>query len=217
MIKKYPNIILLGAPGSGKGTLAQMLVKELNYEHLSTGDMFRQTAKEDTPFGRNVKALMETGHLISDDITNEMTAQYINKMLKAKKHFILDGYPRTKNQAAYLEKIGDIDFLVIFMDISSELAIKRISGRRSCPNCHQVYNIFYAPSKSGNLCEKCGTELFCRKDDNAETAKNRFKVYINLTEPLIAYYKKKGNLVTLKVTEKTDVLKETLDIIKKFK
>ena len=205
MIKNLPNIILLGAPGSGKGTLAQNLVKELGYQHLSTGDMFRNTAKEDSDFGRKVKSLMETGNLISDDITNEMTAT-----------FILYGYPRTLNQAEYLAKLGEIPFIVIFMDIPMDLAIKRIAGRRSCPNCHQVYNIYFLTPKKANICDKCGTELISRKDDTVETAQNRFKVYQKLTEPLIAYYKSKNNLVTIKIDENTNVLAETKAILEKW-
>ena len=178
--------------------------------------MFRNTAKENTPLGKKIKVLMATGHLISDDITNEMASKFINKLVKAKKHFILDGYPRTLNQAKYLEKLGNIPFLVIYMNIPWELAAKRILGRRSCPKCGSIYNVFSMPPKKKGICDKCGTELISRKDDSVETAQNRFKIYINLTDPLIAYYKKKNMLATIKIDEKTNVYSKTLAIIKKW-
>ena len=216
MIKKYPNIILLGAPASGKGTLAADLVKECKYKHLSTGDMFRTTAKENTPLGKKVKVLMTTGNLIPDKITNEMAGKFITKLVKDKKHFILDGYPRTKNQAEYLEKLGKINFLVIFMDIPWKVAARRILGRRSCPKCGAIYNVFTKKPKKANICDKCNTTLVARKDDTIQTAQNRFKVYMNLTEPLIKLYKKQKILKTIKIDEHTDVLKETLKIISKW-
>ena len=134
MIKKMPNIVLLGAPGCGKGTLAKHLVKEMGYVHFSTGDMFREIIQTPTELGKKIKAIMDSGSLISDDITNEMIKTYIEKALKENKHFILDGYPRTINQAKYLKSILDID-LAIYLTISLETAVKRISGRVTCPKC----------------------------------------------------------------------------------
>ena len=216
MIKNQPNIILLGAPASGKGTLAKELVSELKYTHLSTGDMFRQITKGVTPLGKKVKALMSTGNLISDDITNELAGKFITKLVKAKKPFILDGYPRTKNQAAYLNKLGKINFLVIYLDIPWKLAAQRIVGRRSCPTCGAVYNVFSLPPKKKDVCDKCGSKLVTRKDDNIQTARNRYMIYLKQTQPLINLYKKQKILETIKISNKTNVLKETLAVIKKW-
>ena len=216
MIKKYPNIILLGAPGSGKGTLAAELVKTCGYKHLSTGDMFRQTAKSNTTFGKTVKVMMTTGNLIPDEITNEMAVKFITKLVKANKHFILDGYPRTKNQADYLKKLGKIDFVVIYMAIPWKVAARRILGRRSCLKCGAIFNIYTKQPKKSDICDKCGTTLVTRKDDTIETAQNRFKVYIKQTQPLIKLYRKQKILTTIKIDEKTVVVKKTLEIIKKW-
>ena len=218
MINKYPNIVFLGAPGSGKGTLAQDLVKELNYKHFSTGDMFRHTAKEDTALGRQIKVLMTTGNLISDDITNQMVEKYIKEAIAKNEHFILDGYPRTKNQAEFLKNIDPtLEFYVIYLDIDWSLAAKRIIGRLSCPNCHAVYNSFFKPPKETNKCDKCGSDLICRKDDHVETAQNRYKVYMQLTQPLIDYYKQNKNFYTIKIDENTNVYKQTLEILNQVK
>lgn len=208
--KQYKNLILLGAPGSGKGTLSEQLVNELKYNHYSTGDLFRATMKLDTPLAKQIKEVIASGKLMPDSITNEMIASYITNDIKNNNHFVLDGYPRTVDQADYLNKLTDID-LAIYLDIEETLAIKRIAGRRVCPNCGKVYNIYFANSQKDGICDVCNASLIQRKDDNEQTAKVRFDVYNKQTSVLIDYYKNKGKLLTVKVDENT---KDLLNLIK---
>ena len=204
MIKKMPNIVLLGAPGCGKGTLAKHLVKEMGYVHFSTGDMFREIIQTPTELGKKIKAIMDSGSLISDDITNEMIKTYIEKALKENKHFILDGYPRTIN-------------LAIYLTISLETAVKRISGRVTCPKCGAIFNKYFKPTKVENVCDICGSQLKTRADDNAETAKKRYEVYIQNTEPLINLYKEEKVLVEVDADKESSdkILLEVEQILKK--
>ena len=216
MIKRMPNIVLLGAPGCGKGTLAKHLVKEMGYVHFSTGDMFREIIQTPTELGKKIKAIMDSGSLISDDITNEMIKTYIEKALKENKHFILDGYPRTINQAKYLKSILDID-LAIYLTISLETSVKRISGRVTCPKCGAIFNKYFKPTKVENVCDICGSQLKTRADDNAETAKKRYEVYIQNTEPLINLYKEEKVLVEVDADKESSdkILLEVEQILKK--
>lgn len=202
MIKNnhLPNIVLLGAPGSGKGTLAQQLVSKFHYQHLSTGDMFRETVKQNSPLAEKIKAIMARGELVHDDLVNQMIKTYIDRCIQNNTPFVLDGYPRTINQANYLKTICDIE-VVIYLDINEELAIKRIIGRRSCPQCHSVYNIYFKKPKHDNMCDNCHTTLIQRPDDSIELAKNRFKVYHEQTYGLVDYYQKQKKLITIKIVD----------------
>ena len=139
---RYPNIIFLGAPGSGKGTVAKQLVDKYGYLHLSAGDIFRQTLNQNTPLAEQVKEYIKQGKLVPDNFTNNMMKQYIISAINNNEHFILDGYPRTIDQAEFLKTICDID-LVVYLDISEDLATKRIIGRRNCPKCGEIYNIYF--------------------------------------------------------------------------
>lgn len=207
--KQYKNIILIGAPGSGKGTLSEQLISKLDYLHFSTGDMFRDTLRQKTPLAMQIKSVLMSGNLMPDAITNQMISSYITKAINDHQHFVLDGYPRTVAQATFLDKLTNID-LVIYLDISKDLAIKRISGRRVCPNCNRVYNIYFAPTRVEGKCDNCDTQLIQRKDDNELTAKTRFDVYNNQTAILVNYYEKQNKLLRIKIDENT---KDLLSLI----
>ena len=178
--------------------------------------MFREIIQTPTELGKKIKAIMDSGSLISDDITNEMIKTYIEKALKENKHFILDGYPRTINQAKYLKSILDID-LAIYLTISLETAVKRISGRVTCPKCGAIFNKYFKPTKVENVCDICGSQLKTRADDNAETAKKRYEVYIQNTEPLINLYKEEKVLVEVDADKESSdkILLEVEQILKK--
>lgn len=200
--KRLPNIIFLGAPGSGKGTVAKQLVEKYNYVHFSTGEMFRETMNIDSPLGAKIRLYMQQGKLIDDEITNSMIKSYLVNALASQKNFLLDGYPRTINQAEFLKTICDID-LVIYLDIDENIAIRRITGRRNCPQCGEIYNVFYKKPHRDGICDKCNSTLVQRKDDNIETATSRFNTYKTQTAPLIDYYTKANKLVAINVGEES--------------
>ena len=200
--KKLPNIIFLGAPGSGKGTVAKQLVEKYSYVHFSTGEMFRETMNLNTPLATKIRLHMQQGKLIDDDITNNMIKGYLVDAIASQKSFILDGYPRTIDQAEFLKTVCDID-LVIYLDIEENIAIKRITGRRNCPVCGEIYNIYFRKPHRDGICDKCNARLSQRKDDNVETAISRFNTYQKQTAPLIDYYSKLSKLVAIDVNDGT--------------
>lgn len=177
------KIILLGAPGSGKGTLAKQISRDYQIPQISTGDLFRAAVKEDTPLSSEIKSIMASGGLVPDEITVSMLAQRIAKD-DCKKGFILDGFPRSVNQALALEKITSIDSIIL-IDLDYETIIERLSGRRTCPTCSEIYN---TSSYSSDKCGKCGATLIQRDDDKPESIKHRLEVYDSITSPLINFY-----------------------------
>ena len=209
------NIILLGAPGAGKGTLASKLVDNYAFPHISTGDIFRENIKNQTEIGLLAKSYIDKGQLVPDEVTCKIVENRINKS-DCKDGYMLDGFPRTLVQAEALDKITKID-LVINIDVDFSLIMGRICGRRVCKACGETYHT----SKIGDstTCAKCGGELYQRKDDNPETVQSRLDVYTAQTTPLIEYYKKKGLLFSVvgnttpedvyeKVSEKLDSLRK---------
>lgn len=193
-------IIMLGAPGCGKGTQAKLLAEKLKIPHLSMGDMLREAVEKKTKVGRIAADYLKEGRLVPDEIINGIAEEQINSS-KFKNGFILDGYPRTLFQASafdeMLTKAGlEID-KVIYIYISLVEAIKRISGRRSCTNCKKVYHLEYNPPKSKLecICDDCGCQLQQRDDDREETVRKRFEIYEKNTLPLNGYYLKKGKLI----------------------
>lgn len=177
------KIILLGAPGSGKGTLAKKISKDFDIPQISTGDLFRAIVKENSPLAEKVKNIMASGGLVPDEVTVEIVKERIAKP-DCKKGFILDGFPRTIAQAKALEKISQIDS-VILVELANEVIIDRLSSRRTCPNCGEIYSIQDNPE---NVCKKCSTPLVQRDDDKPETIKHRLEVYEQNTSPLINFY-----------------------------
>lgn len=192
-------LILLGPPGAGKGSQAKKIVSDFGVTHISTGDIFRQNIKDQTELGKKVKAIIESGAYVSDEITNELVFdRLLNE--KSKNGFMLDGYPRNINQAkaldAWLSEHNKELTSVIYIKASNEVLIERISGRRICKNCGATYHIKNHPPKVEGICDICGGPLVQRPDDNEETALVRIEVYNKETSPLIEYYKETGKLAS---------------------
>ncbi len=187
------NIVLLGAPGAGKGTQAVKIAAEYNIPHISTGDIFRANIKNQTPLGIKVKAIIDAGNLVPDDLTCEIVKARLSESDCAN-GYILDGFPRTVAQAEALDTFSNVDTVLNF-DIDLSKLIKRISGRRVCSSCSAGYHI--DTLNGANTCSKCGSDLIIRPDDNEESVKTRLNVYTEKTAPLIEYYKKAGNLKTV--------------------
>ena len=188
MTKTY-HIIILGPQGSGKGTQADMLEKELGIVKISTGDIFRKNIKEQTELGKQVKEILDAGQLVPDELTNKIVEDRL-KQPDARSGFILDGFPRNLEQAKALDNMTEITH-VLEVWISDEEAVRRIGGRRSC-SCGAVYHLVYNPPKDPEKCDKCGEKLFIRDDDKEEAIKKRLEIYHEQTEPIVEHYKEKG-------------------------
>ncbi len=190
------RLILLGAPGAGKGTQGALLAKKHDLTKIATGDILRDAVRRDTALGRQARSYMDAGELVPDDLILEMVREVLRDQRDG---FVLDGFPRTLDQADGLARIlSDMEIeldAVVVLDVPEDVLVKRISGRRSCPECKQVYNVYFEPPLEEGRCDKCGGELVRRKDDDAETVKNRLEVYMRQTEPLIEFYKRSGTPV----------------------
>lgn len=208
------NIILLGAPGAGKGTQASKIVDAYRLPHISTGDIFRENIKNQTPIGLLAKSYTDRGALVPDEVTCKIVEERIGRA-DCKNGFMLDGFPRTIAQAEALDKITHID-LVINFDVDFSLLLDRLCGRRVCKDCGESYHITRLNGET--KCSRCGGELYQRKDDNPETVQSRLDVYSAQTAPLIEYYTKKGVIfnvdgsaapeeVNAKVSAKLDSMK----------
>ncbi len=189
------RIVLLGAPGAGKGTQAAKINKKFGVAHISTGDILRQNVKEQTELGIEAKGYMDRGELVPDELVIKLVADRLGKD-DLKTGFMLDGFPRTVDQAKELdsivEKLGyEID-AVINIDVDQSLLVERITGRRLCKDCKASYHISYQKPKKEGVCDECQGELIQRKDDTKETVENRLQVYNSQTEPLIKFYGDKG-------------------------
>jgi adenylate kinase len=214
------NAIIFGAPGSGKGTYASRLQAKLGVDVIAMGDIFREIMKEDTELGRKVKGYVEKGLLVPDDIVIEVLKQRLNKIPRGK-GFILDGYPRTLEQAKVLEKIAKIDVILLQM-VPDWIIIERLSTRRICKNCGAVYNIRFLKPKVDDVCDKCGGPLYQRSDDNPEVIKKRIQVYQEQTSPLLQHYKEKRvpfiiSSITALETQPETVLDEMIKELKRLK
>lgn len=188
------KLVLIGCPGAGKGTQAKKLSKHFNIAHISTGDLLREQMKLGTELGKKVSEIMNAGGLVSDDIVSAMLAERI-KADDCKNGYILDGYPRNVSQAEGLNAItGPLDKVICF-NVDDAVIVDRMTGRRGCPKCGQMFHIKYNPPKKDGTCDSCGEALIQRKDDNEETVVNRLKVYHETTAPVIDYYKNKGILL----------------------
>ena len=194
------NIVLLGAPGSGKGTQASRICGKYGIPHISTGDIFRENIKNQTPIGLEAKGYIDKGQLVPDEVTVKIVADRISKD-DCKNGYLLDGFPRTIAQAEKLDEIAKIT-AVVDIDVDTAKLTKRITGRRICSKCGESYHVDFI----GNVktCAKCGGELYVRADDNEETVQSRLKVYFAQTEPLISYYKQKGILRSVDGDDKVE-------------
>lgn len=203
------NIILLGPPGSGKGTLAGNIVKEHNIPHISTGDILRDNVKRETDLGMKAQEYMNRGDLVPDSLVVEIAIARL-KEDDCEDGFILDGFPRTVYQAEELRKFLEgegkkIDY-VFNLEAPKEMLVRRLIGRRVCRNCGAIYHVDHMKPKVEGVCDICGGELYQRKDDNRETVENRIDTHREQTEPLIDYYKNQGVLVQLDGSIDKDVL-----------
>ena len=198
------KIIMLGAPGAGKGTQAQMIADKFNIPHISTGDIFRANIKNGTELGKKAKEFMDKGLLVPDELTVQLLLDRVAND-DCKNGYVLDGFPRTIPQAdvldAELTKLGDkVDFAVN-VDVPDENIVRRMSGRRACLKCGATYHIEHIPPKKEGICDKCGAELTARADDNEETIKSRLETYFEQTSPLVNYYEEKGKLFSATVSK----------------
>ena len=198
------KIIMLGAPGAGKGTQAKMIADKYGLPHVSTGDIFRANLKEGTELGKKAKEYMDKGALVPDELTVEILLDRVAKD-DCSGGYVLDGFPRTIPQAEVLDseltKLGDAVDLAIDVEVPDENIVRRMSGRRACLKCGATYHVEYIPPKKEGICDDCGEPLVQRDDDKEETVKKRLSVYHEQTQPLIDYYTKKGILKTVDGTK----------------
>ena len=203
------KIIMLGAPGAGKGTQAKMIAEKYTIPHVSTGDIFRANIKNGTELGKQAKEYMDAGKLVPDELTVKILLDRVAQDDCAN-GYVLDGFPRTIPQAEVLEdalnKLGDkIDF-AINVDVPDENIVRRMSGRRACLKCGATYHIEHIPPKQEGICDTCGSELVLRDDDKPETVQSRLKVYHDQTQPLIDFYTERNILKTVDGTRDMKVV-----------
>lgn len=207
------NIILIAAPAAGKGTLSELLVSKYNYLHISTGDLLREASKEDSELGIKISNMLKNGDLVTDEIVFELLENRLSKD-DTLNGYILDGFPRTLEQAKIydemIKKLNKDLGIVVVLSTDYDTLMKRIVGRMLCKDCGSIYNTLTGVNtpKEENVCDKCGGSLYKRSDDNEESFKNRYETYLEKTEPLIDYYKEKGNLYFIDSSSKENMLKE---------
>ena len=211
------KIIMLGAPGAGKGTQAKQIAAKYEIPHISTGDIFRANIKEGTELGKKAKAFMDKGELVPDELTCDLVVDRISKP-DAAKGYVLDGFPRTIPQAEALDKtlkeLGQKIDYAINVEVPDENIVNRMSGRRACVDCGATYHIAYAPTSKEGICDKCGGGLILRDDDKPETVLKRLGVYHEQTQPLIDYYTEAGILKEVDGTiDINDVFAEIVKIL----
>ncbi len=191
------KIVMLGAPGAGKGTQAKMIADQYSIPHISTGDIFRANIKEGTELGKEAKSYMDKGQLVPDELTVKILLDRVAKE-DCKNGYVLDGFPRTIPQAEVLEdaltKLNDKIDYAINVEVPDENIVRRMSGRRACLSCGATYHIVHIPPKAEGVCDRCGKDLVLRDDDKEETVQKRLNVYHQQTQPLIDFYEKKGVL-----------------------
>ena len=201
---KIMKIVMLGAPGAGKGTQANMIAEKYNIPHISTGDIFRANIKNGTELGKEAKGYMDKGQLVPDELTVKLLLDRVAQA-DCKNGYVLDGFPRTIPQAEVLDseltKNGEKLDYAIDVDVPDENIIHRMGGRRACLKCGATYHVEYVPPKKEGICDVCGSELVLRDDDKPETVKNRLKVYHDQTQPLIEYYTKQNVLHSVDGTQ----------------
>ncbi|WP_406614285.1 adenylate kinase family protein [Mycoplasma corogypsi] len=213
MINK--NIIFMGMPGSGKGTVANILKNEINVIHLSTGDIFRNEIKNQTPLGTKVQQIVQSGGYVPDEITNAIVKQAIDKLNASNQQFILDGYPRTIEQAKFLSNEYGNNFYVIKLNVSTDAVLERLSGRRTCPKCATGYHVSFKQPKVAEHCDLDGEKLIIRADDQPEKVLHRLQVYNEQTTPLFNYYNELGLLFEIDASvSPQEVANQVLNIIK---
>ena len=208
------NLILLGAPGAGKGTQAEVICQHLSIPAISTGNMIREALKSGTEMGLKAKSFMDAGKLVPDEVVIGIVKERLAQD-DCKNGFVLDGFPRTIPQAEALDKMGIVIDKVIDIEVPDEKIVERMSGRRVCESCGASYHLLYKKPEKEGVCGKCGGALVQRKDDHPDTVKERLKVYHEQTEPLKAYYEKQGKLAVVEGQEDVaDTSRLTLEALK---
>ncbi|MBI5973391.1 adenylate kinase [Staphylococcus caledonicus] len=215
------NIILMGLPGAGKGTQASEIVKKFPIPHISTGDMFRKAIKDETDLGKEAKSYMDRGELVPDEVTVGIVKERISED-DAKKGFLLDGFPRTIDQAEALNEImselGRSIDAVINIEVPEEELMNRLTGRRICEKCGTTYHLVFNPPKVDGICDIDGGKLYQREDDNPETVSNRLSVNVKQSKPILEYYDNKGVLNNIDGAKDIDeVTKDVIDILNHLK
>jgi len=200
-------VILLGPPGVGKGTQGKLLCEAQDFEHVSTGDLLRSARRDGTPLGLEAKGFMDRGELVPDEIIVGMVREELQKA--PERNVVFDGFPRTVPQAEALSRelhdIGRQVSRVVVMNADDTILVRRLSGRRSCPEDGAVYNVYSSPPEQSGVCDRCGAELVHRRDDDPDTVQNRLDVYRKQTEPLISYYERKPTVPVVEVDGAQDV------------
>ena len=207
------KIVFMGPPGAGKGTQAEKIVENYQIPHISTGDMFRKAIKDQTELGMEAKRYMDQGALVPDHVTIGIVKDRLSES-DCKSGFLLDGFPRTVDQAKALDEIltsldSKIDY-VINIDVDLDILKERLTGRRICRSCGATYHMIFNPPKNADVCDKCGGELYQRKDDNEETVGNRLNVYVSQAKPLLDYYSLAGDLVNINGQQSIDLVFEEI-------
>ena len=208
MLKKK-NLIFLGAPGAGKGTISNVLIAKYGVAHISTGDILRAEVAQGTPAGQEAAVIMKAGKLVPDELVCSMVKNRLAEP-DCEKGFILDGFPRTIPQAdrlnAVLSELGkEIDY-AIYLKVEDEVLLQRLTARLNCRGCDAIYNKLFMPPKTEGICDKCGSELFQRADDSLETAKNRLEVFYKQTQPLLDYYTEQGKVLAITELDKDKIV-----------
>ncbi|WP_458205727.1 adenylate kinase [Haladaptatus sp. NG-SE-30] len=186
-----PNILILGAPGAGKGTQSARIAEEFDVEHVTTGDALRANKHMETEHGTPA-SFMDAGELVPDPVVNEI----VQAALSEADGYVLDGYPRNLSQAEYLDDITDLD-VVLYLDVAKDELVERLTGRRICSECGANYHVDFSPPEEAGVCDECGGELIQREDDTEETVRERIRVYEENTEPVIEHYEEQGDLVRI--------------------
>ena len=192
------NILIMGGPGAGKGTMSAKITEKYNINHISTGDIFRSEISNQTELGKLAKSYMDQGLLVPDEVTNQMVKSYLEHLEDPKNGFLLDGYPRTLDQALAFNELSEGTALaidkVIAMELDFSVLAGRITGRRLCKNCGEIYHLVTKAPKKEGVCDVCGGELYQRKDDTEESLKVRLDEYTKQTQPVLDYYDEKGRV-----------------------
>ena len=210
------NLIFLGGPGAGKGTVSNRMIAKYGVAHISTGDILRAEVAKGTPAGKEAGAIMKSGGLVPDALVCGMVGERLQQP-DCEKGFILDGFPRTIAQADTLAEtlkgMGKKIDAVVYLNVADEIILERLTARMNCRGCEAIYNKIFMPPKVAGVCDKCGSELFQRPDDSLETAKSRLAVFHKQTQPLIEYYEKLGLLYTCKSTDLDEIMAELATVL----